>query len=156
MTRVTAGVGGRSYSGRVTFCIRIAVRSYELDALGHVNHAVYHSYAEVARFEGFAAAGCGFEELTAAGYGPVMLESHIVFRRELVGRDVVDVTCEVKFGTGKTFQLEQVITKADGTVAAEITSTAGIMDLKARKLVDDPRALLESIGADLRVVSAAE
>lgn len=138
------------------FSTRIAVRSYELDALGHVNHAVYHSYAEVARFEAFAAAGCRFEDLVAKGRGPVMLESHIVFRNELAGRDVVDVSCEAKFGSGKTFQLEQVITKVDGTVAAEITSTVGLMDLGARKLFADPRAVLAEIGADLSLLSSSE
>lgn len=135
--------------------IRISVRSFELDALGHVNQAVYHQYAELARQAAVEAAGGHFDDLVAGGIAPVLLESHVVYRRELRGRDVVDVSCDTKFGTGKTFRMEQSITKADGTLAAEITCTVGMMDLAARKLVADPRAALEAIGVDTRKMSDA-
>lgn len=133
--------------------IRISVRSFELDALGHVNQAVYHQYAELGRQAAMEAAGSDFDALVASGIAPVVLETHIVYRRELRGRDVVDVSCDTKFGTGKTFRMEQKITKADGTLAAEITCTVGMMDLAARKLVADPRAALEAVGADIRKLS---
>jgi acyl-CoA thioester hydrolase len=129
------------------------VRSYELDALGHVNHAVYHQYAEVARMKGFTAAGCGWSELTERRTAPVLLSTTVNFRRELRGDDEVDVTCVAKFGTGKTFTLEQMITKVDGTLSAEVYCVLGVMDLDARKLVADPRAVLESAGLDLTVLN---
>ncbi|MGQ0841431.1 acyl-CoA thioesterase [Actinokineospora sp.] len=132
--------------------IRIPVRSYELDSLGHLNHAVYHQYAEIARVEGFHAAGCSWFALIEAKTAPVLLSSTIHFRSELRAGDVVDVTCTVKFGSGKTFANDSTITKLDGTVAAEITCVVGIMDLNLRKLVADPRAVLESFGFDTSVV----
>lgn len=128
--------------------IRIPVRTYELDSLGHVNQAVYHQYAEVARVEGFIAAGCRWEELFAARTAPVLLSSTIDFRRELRAGDQVDVTCEVKFGDGKTFRADSVIRKADGTVSAEVTCVIGVMDLERRKLLPDPRAVLGGHGFD--------
>jgi acyl-CoA thioester hydrolase len=148
-------VGAGSYSGLVTIT-RIEVRSYELDALGHVNQAVYHQYAELGRVAAVEAAGGRFEHLLANRLAPVLLEAHISFRRELRRRDVVEVSCETRFSTGKTFQTNQVISKLDGTVAAEITSTLGIMDLEARRLVADPRAAFESVGVDVRVLSGSE
>ncbi|MGX7827072.1 acyl-CoA thioesterase [Actinokineospora sp. 24-640] len=129
--------------------IRIPVRSYELDSLGHLNHAVYHQYAEIARVEGFSAAGCHWFDLIEARTAPVLLSSTIDFRRELRAGDVVDVTCEVKFGAGKTFRADSTITKLDGTVSAEITCVIGVMDLDLRKLVADPRATLAAHGFDL-------
>ena len=132
----------------MTFSIPITVRSYELDALGHVNHAVYHQYAEVARMSGFAAAGCGWDELTARGAAPVLLSTTVNFRRELRSNESVEVSCEVKFGTGKTFNADSVITKADGTVAAEVYCVLGLMDLGARRLFPDPRTVLESARFD--------
>jgi acyl-CoA thioester hydrolase len=135
--------------------IRISVRSFELDALGHVNQAVYHQYAELARQAAVEEAGGYFDELVASGIAPVLLESQISFRRELRGRDVVDVSCDTKFGTGKTFRMEQLITKLDGTLAAEISCTLGMMDLRVRKLVADPRAALEAVGVDVRIMSGA-
>ncbi|WP_018687156.1 acyl-CoA thioesterase [Actinokineospora enzanensis] len=136
----------------MTWSVRIPVRSYELDTLGHLNHAVYHQYAEVARVEAFVAAGCAWTDLISAGLGPVMLSSTINFRRELRLGDEVDVSLVVKFGAGKTFSADSTLTKADGTVAAEITCVLGLMDLRLRKLVADPKAALEEHGLDLTAV----
>jgi len=86
----------------------------------------------------------------------VLLETHVVFRRELRAGDEVDVTCEAKFGTGKTFKMDSTIIKLDGTPAAEITCTLGLMDLERRKLVEDPRGRFAEAGADLKVLSTAE
>ena len=130
------------------------MRQYELDALGHVNQAVYHSYAEVSRLEAFEAAGNAKvgEDNTA----PVLLESHIVYRRELRGGDVVDITCDTTFGEGKVFWMTSQILKLDGTLSAEVKCTLGVMDLERRKLVADPRGLFERAGLDLKVLSTAE
>jgi len=132
---------------------RVAVRSYELDALGHVNQAVYHQYAEIARIEGFTAAGCSWDTLIASGTAPVLLGSTIAYRRELRAGDAVDITCEIKFGSGKTFNVDSVMTKPDGTVSAEVSCVIGVMDLTARKLVADPRAVMETHGFDLSVLN---
>ncbi|WP_285612217.1 acyl-CoA thioesterase [Actinokineospora globicatena] len=136
----------------MTWSTRIVVRSYELDALGHLNHAVYHQYAEVARVEGFAAAGCAWDGLIKAGTAPVLLQSTINFRRELRAGDAIDVDLVVKFGAGKTFSADSTITKLDGTVSAEITCVLGLMDLGARKLVADPQAVLAQHGLDVSVL----
>lgn len=137
----------------VPFRTRIKVRHYELDTLGHVNHAVYHSYAEVARIELFEQAGSQSAILSDLGVGPVLLQSHISYRRELRGGDEVDVTCQAKFGSGKTFQMDSDIYKVDGTLAAEIGCTLGLMDLQERRLVADPRRVLEQAGLDLTLLS---
>ncbi len=130
------------------FRIPIVVRSYELDTLGHVNHAVYHQYAEVARMSGFHAAGCDWDGLMGGRVAPVLLSTTVNFRRELRANEHLEVSCQVKFGTGKTFNLDSMITKADGTVAAEVYCIVGLMDLDARKLLTDPRAALEAGGFD--------
>ncbi|MEV4148146.1 acyl-CoA thioesterase [Amycolatopsis sp. NPDC049691] len=142
-------------SDREPFRTRIKVRHYELDTLGHLNHAVYHSYGEVSRLELFEAAG-GLDGFKKANLASVLLETHVVFRRELRAGDEVDVTCEVKFGSGKTFKMDSNIIKLDGTLAAEITCTLGLMDLEKRKLVADPRGQFEAAGADLKLMSASE
>ena len=133
----------------MAFSTRIEVRGYELDSLGHLNHAVYHQYAEVGRMKGFLEAGCDWDALMERRIAPVLLTTTVNFRRELRANDVVDVTCVAKFGDGKTFTLEQMITKVDGTVSAEIYGVFGMMDLDARKLHADPRAVLESAGFDI-------
>ncbi|GAA5118589.1 acyl-CoA thioesterase [Haloechinothrix salitolerans] len=128
------------------FSVRIKVRHYELDTLGHLNHAVYHQYGEVARLEWFHAAkgeGNGFADRDIA---PVLLETRVRFRRELREGDTVDVTCDVRFGEGKTFEMYSEIRKLDGTVAAEIECVLGLMDLELRKLVGEPKEQFVSAG----------
>jgi acyl-CoA thioester hydrolase len=132
----------------VTFRIHLAVRSYELDSLGHVNHAVYHQYAEVARMQGFRAAGIDWDALRERDVAAVLLSTTVNFRRELRGDDEIDVTCQAKFGTGKTFEIASDILKADGTLAADVHCVVGMMDLAARKLYADPRAVLVDNGFD--------
>ncbi|NIH82290.1 acyl-CoA thioesterase [Amycolatopsis viridis] len=137
---------------REPFRVEIKVRHYELDTLGHLNHAVYHSYGEVARTEALDQAGGA--ALREQHLAPVLLESHIVFRREIRAGETVYVGCVAKFGTGKTFHMTNDLHKTDGTLAAEITCTLGLMDLRRRKLVDDPRGHLERAGVDLSVFTA--
>lgn len=132
----------------MTFRIPIVVRSYELDALGHVNHAVYHQYAEVARMTGFRVAGCDWDALMAKRIAAALLSTTVNFRSELRADEEIEVTCQVKFGSGKSFNIESMIVKADGTVAAEVYCVMGLMDLDARKLVPDPRGVLEAHGFD--------
>ncbi|MBQ0927852.1 acyl-CoA thioesterase [Saccharopolyspora endophytica] len=137
----------------MTFRIPLQVRSYELDALGHVNHAVYHQYGEVARVAGFQAAGCDWDGLVTRKLSPVLLSTTVNFRRELRANEHIEASCEAKFGSGKSFHLDTVITKADGTISADITCVLGLMDLEARKLVADPRSALEAVGFDAEALA---
>jgi len=131
------------------FSVPIVVRSYELDALGHVNHAVYHQYAEIARMSAFTEAGCDWDALRDHRIAAVLLSTTVNFRHELRANEHIEATCAIKFGTGKSFNLDSMIVKADGTVAAEVYCISGLMDLDTRKLLPDPRAALEARGFDL-------
>lgn len=76
------------------------------------------------------------------------LETTIRYRRELLAGDEVAVTCRFDWGEGKTFRIEQTIRKTDGTVAAEITAVGGLMNLKERRLVADPREHFKELASD--------
>jgi acyl-CoA thioester hydrolase len=136
------------------FCVRIAVRNYELDQLGHVNQAVYHQYAEHARIELFRAAGVPIGDLVGVKAAPVLLSSTMHYRRELRGGDEVLVTATVSFGAGKTFRMDSTITKVDGTVSAEMECTVGLMDLTERKLLADPRDQLLAMASNPELISS--
>jgi acyl-CoA thioester hydrolase len=129
----------------MTFSVRIAVRGYELDTQGHVNGAVYHQYGDHARWECLRAAGISIDDLLADGIGPVTMENTIRYHRELRGGDEVDVTCAFEWGEGKTFLVRQEFRRAEGALAAEMTGVGGLMDLHARRLLDDPRARWRSL-----------
>ncbi len=129
------------------FSVTMVVRSYEIDQLGHVNHAVYHQYGEHARLSLIEAAGCSVPQLVASGLGIVLLESHIRFLAELRLGQEVRVTCVPRFGDGKTFRLDNTVLREDGTVSAEIGCTLGVLDLEARRLVADPRERLKALSS---------
>ncbi|WP_369232290.1 acyl-CoA thioesterase [Streptomyces sp. R21] len=133
------------------FSVPVTVRGYETDVLGHLNQSVYLNYAEHARWSLLQAAGIGQNELIGKGVGPVALETTIRYLRELRAGDETVVTCVFSWGEGKTFRIEQQIRKPDGTVAAEITAVSGLMDLKERRLVRDPREYFRALAADARL-----
>jgi acyl-CoA thioester hydrolase len=137
------------------FTIRITVRAYELDSLGHLNQAVYHSYAEHARSELLRAVGLPIDRVLAAGVAAVLLTGQMRYLRELRADDEVDVSATMRFGEGKTFHVDSVITKSDGTVSAEFSGTFGLMDLTARKLLAQPRERLEKLSSDPAAFNAA-
>ncbi|MEU0744613.1 acyl-CoA thioesterase [Streptomyces sp. NPDC006134] len=130
------------------FSVPVTVRGYETDVQGHLNQAVYLNYAEHARWSLLQAAGIRQADLVARGVGPVVLETTIRYRRELLAGDEVEVSCGFEWGEGKTFRVRQTIRKADGTVAAEIEAVGGLLDLRERRLVADPRQRFEELATD--------
>jgi acyl-CoA thioester hydrolase len=120
------------------FEVRIAVRGYELDPRGHVNQAVYLQYTEHSRWECLRAAGIGHDVLHESGVGPVALEQTVRYFAELRGGDEIDVTCEFRWSSGKTFDFEHQLRRLDGTRVAEISGVAGLLDLDARRLIPSP------------------
>ena len=137
------------------FSVQIAVRSYELDALGHVNHAVYHQYGELARVGLLTLAGGDWDTLVGRRTAPVLLETRVSYWRELRSGDVVDASCDTVFTDGATFTMDTDITKTDGTLVAQIACTMGLMNLDRRRLVEDPRAEFATAGVDLSILSSA-
>ncbi|MEU9317872.1 thioesterase family protein [Streptomyces sp. NPDC048295] len=120
------------------FHLRIAVRGYELDTQGHLNQAVYLQYCEHLRWESLRAAGISHSKLISTRIGPAVLENTMRFHRELRGGDEVDVTCKWIWGEGKTFRVEQEIRRADGVLACDLSSVAGLIDLDKRKMISNP------------------
>ncbi|KUN21872.1 thioesterase [Streptomyces antibioticus] len=130
------------------YAVPVTVRGYETDVQGHLNQSVYLNYAEHARWSLLRAAGIAQAGLIGSGVGPVALETTIRYRRELLAGDEVEVSCCFEWGEGKTFRITQTIRKTDGTVAAEITAVGGLMDLKERRLVTEPRKYFKELAAD--------
>lgn len=130
------------------FSVRITVRGYETDVQGHVNQSVYINYAEHARWSLLQAAGITQTGLIGKGVGPVALETTIRYKRELLAGDEVDVTCAFEWSGGKTFRIRQIMSKADGTVAAELMAVGGLLDLKERRMVANPQDYFKELATD--------
>ncbi|MFJ9407657.1 acyl-CoA thioesterase [Streptomyces sp. NPDC101393] len=127
------------------FTVAVTVRGYETDTQGHLNQSVYLQYAEHARWSLLQACGIRQSDMVDRRIGPVSIETTIRYLRELRAGDEVEVSCAFVWGEGKTFRMEQRITRSDGTVAAEIGAVGGVMDLQERKLLKDPRAAFRDL-----------
>ncbi len=64
------------------FETEIRTRSYELDAFGHLNHAVYLNYFEEARVRTLDAAGYPLQDVLDRGWGVHVVRVEVDFRRE--------------------------------------------------------------------------
>lgn len=130
------------------FRVRMVVRGYEVDSRGVLAGATYHRYGDHARAECLRTAGVSVPTLETAGIALVTLETTVRFRRDLRDGDEVTVSCAFAWRPGKTFRIDQEIRRRDGTMAAELTSLAGLLDVTERKLVADPAARLRVIARD--------
>jgi acyl-CoA thioester hydrolase len=115
----------------------------------------YLHYAEHARWEFLAAAGITQDALLATGFGPVVLDVSVKFRRELRGGDEVDVSCAFVFEGGKTFKIVQDFSRPDGRVAASLSGASGLLDLRERRLVDDPDKHFRGLATNPAVLGLA-
>ncbi len=73
------------------FAAYFKVRHYEMDALGHVNNAVYLQYFEHAAHEHSDAAGFGLEQTRDLGGGWVARRHEIDYLRPAVAADILQV-----------------------------------------------------------------
>ena len=82
------------------FSLRWPVRGYELDSRGHVNNAVYLSWAEEIATAHAEAAGYGREWSARQGGGWVIRKTEITYHRPAVYGDEVELTVKVELVRG--------------------------------------------------------
>ena len=61
---------------------RFRVRSYELDGFQHLNHTVFLSWFEQARFDAFEQGGFPAPEIQARGWGVYVVKLEVEFMKE--------------------------------------------------------------------------
>jgi len=122
-----------------SFCVRFR----DLDALGHVNHAVYLTYAETARCDWFQSLG-----YTAMAELPfIVAAAHVEYQDALRKDDIVTVAMKtLKIGT-KSWKFSYEIHSARG-LAATVETVQVAYDYKNHQTVPlsgDLKVALESL-----------
>ena len=103
------------------FTMRWPVRGYELDSRGHVNNAVYLSWAEEIATAHAEAAGYGREWSEEHGGGWVIRRTEITYHRPAVYGDEVELTVKVELVRGARGVRRTTIRRAaDGELFAEV------------------------------------
>ena len=129
----------------MTHELRIEIRWRDVDALRHVNNAVYATYLEECR-DGWLARALGDD---ASLWDYVLARVAIDFRNEvsLVEEAVLARATLVRIGTS-SLTLREEIRKLDGTIAAEAESVIVARDPetgRSRPLTAAERAALELV-----------
>lgn len=119
----------------------IQVRFGDTDALGHINNAVYATYAELGRIDFFRSVAGMYDAPGETG-GFILAHIAIDFRSQVRLGQKVEVLSGIKRVGNTSLTVAQQIV-ADGVVAAEVTAVAVSFDYAAQKPVPVPDRLRE-------------
>jgi acyl-CoA thioester hydrolase len=114
---------------------RMLVLEKHLDTFGHVNNSAYLDILEEARWDLITRNGYGLDEVQRLRIGPVVLEAHLRFVRELRNRQAITIRSWLESHSGKIGRFAQHILGDAGTVCCEAKFTIGLFDLASRRLV---------------------
>jgi len=115
-----------------------------MDFNGHMANSAYLNLAADVRMAFFAEHGFPPSEFRRLARGPVMRKDELEYFREVGLHETVTVTYAVLALSpdAARFVVENEIWSAAGARAASVKSTGGWLDLRERKLVAPPPALL--------------
>ena len=109
----------------------LKVRGYELDSYRHVNHAVYLSYLEQARWEFLAARGLTLKRLDELKRWPVVVNLEIAYRKPAYMDDELTVLSRVTELGRASLTIEHEIIRED-QVITKAKIKAAIIDESGR------------------------
>jgi acyl-CoA thioester hydrolase len=128
--------------------MRWPVRGYELDSRGHVNNAVYLSWAEEIATAHAEAAGYGREWSEQRGGGWVIRRTEISYHRPAVYGDEVELTVNVELVRGARGVRRTTIRRVpDGELFAEVLTEWVWVRLSDGRATQVPRELVELAAA---------
>jgi len=106
----------------------LTVRSYEIDALGHVNHSIYLNWFEQARYDALAEGGLPHTELFERGWGVVVVRVEVDYHRPCFQGDGLTIVTLVEALRGSSMSIShEVRRKADGPGADPITTARAVL-----------------------------
>jgi acyl-CoA thioester hydrolase len=117
-----------------------------LDVFGHVNNAVYLEILEEARWDMITQNGYGLEQVMETGLGPVLLEVHLKFKKELRLRQTISIETTVGSFDKVVCVIHQEIKNEKGEICCIADFRSALFDLKRRKLVPPSQEWLKAIG----------
>jgi acyl-CoA thioester hydrolase len=129
-----------------------------MDLNGHLANTGYLNLAADVRMAFFAEHGFSPADFRRLGFGPVIRKDEIEYFHEVALHETVTVTHAALGMTpdGARFIVENEIWSASGERAGVVRSTGGWLDLRARKLIPPPEALLSALKAAPRARGYAD
>ncbi|MFH1862108.1 MAG: thioesterase family protein [bacterium] len=132
------------------FC-EFKVRSYELDAYGHVNHAVFLNYYEQARLEFLEQKGLSFHTLWEEGYIFVIVRAEIDYFKPLAISEQIIIGGELEsIGTTSLTLHQEIVRSFDQDVVSRAKFVAVFLDRSTQKPAPVPESFLRAFSVSLQ------
>jgi len=121
----------------------------DMDFNSHMANTAYLDKAADVRQKYLAEHGFPMEEFSRLRIGPVVRKDEVEYFAEVGLQEEITVTYALAGHAidGSRFLLRHEVFRADGKLAARVTSAGGWLDLNARKLIAPPPALLAAMNS---------
>lgn len=130
------------------FDLPLVIRELHLDTFGHVNNARYLEIFEQARWDLITAGGFGLDYVRSSGTGPVILEAHMRFLKEVKNRQPVVIRSFMDSYEGKIGRMTQLMLDETAQVCCEAKFVVAQWDTKARKIIEPTPEWRRAVGLD--------
>ena len=122
-------------SNNKIFKFSMLIKEHHLDTFSHVNNATYLELLEEARWEFLNAQGMDLKTIPETGIGPIVLECHIQFLKELRLRQPIVIESQMISFEKKIGVMRQDIMDEHGELCSHAEMTFGVFDMTTRKLI---------------------
>jgi thioesterase-3 len=122
-------------SNNKIFRYSVLIKEHHLDTFGHVNNATYLELLEEARWEFLNAHGINLKTIHDEGIGPIVLECHINFLKELRLRQPIVIESQMISFEKKIGVMRQDIMDEQRNLCSHAKMTFGVFDMSTRKLI---------------------
>mgnify|MGYP006295588803 FL=1 len=128
-----------------SYSIAFEFRWSDVDANQHVMHSKYYEAGAHCRMSFLKEHGITMEVLRAAKVGPILFREECVFRKEMLGGEIVTVTFQLTKAKrdGSRFSALHEFIKNDGSIAATLNVDLAWIDVIRRKLTTPPAQAME-------------
>ena len=118
----------------------------DMDWNSHMANTAYLNKVVDARVLTLSEKGFPMSEFLRLRLGVVIMKDELEYKREVKWMEEIEISFAIAGLAldGSRFRVRNEVRRADGELAARITSTGGFMNLDARKLVAPPQAILEA------------
>lgn len=128
------------------FRYQVLIKEHHLDTFSHVNNATYLELLEEARWEFLHERGFDLKSIHELGIGPIVLECHIKFLKELRLRQPIVIESQMISYEKKIGVMRQDIYDGQEVICCQAQMTFGFFDMSTRKLILPSVQWLEAIG----------
>ena len=119
----------------------------DMDFNSHMANTAYLDKVADVRQQFFAEHGFPTSEFSRLRFGPVVRKDELEYFAEVGLQEAISITFTLagQAADGSRFVMRHEVFRADGKLAARVSTAGGWLDLEARKLMAPPPALLAAM-----------